>query len=153
MRQLISNTATFLKKSKIHLMRVADNNKINSPNNAYCLLSQFSGGFSSWLWNSFNCLKTLLMLGITSLEQQWQSVHQINKATAKTPTRTPLWLLGYDLSYKNSLIFWKCQPLMIQSITLCITCNSKIPLTDHHWFCVKTIPNLFPKLQKLKCFL
>ena len=38
---------------------------------------------------------------------------------------------------------------MIQSITLCITCNSKIPLTDHHWFCVKTIPNLFPKLQKL----
>ena len=89
------------------------------------------------------------MLGITSLEQQWQSGHQINKAIATTPTHTLLWLLGNDLSYKNSFIFWKCKPSMIQSITLCITCNSKIPLTDHHWFCVKTIPNLFPKLQKL----
>lgn len=36
------------KKVPIHIMRLADNNnKINSPNNACFLLSQFSGGFSS----------------------------------------------------------------------------------------------------------
>ena len=39
--------SNIFKKSKIRVMRVTDNNKINSPNNAYCLLSQFSGGFLS----------------------------------------------------------------------------------------------------------